>query len=128
VHPNVGVVRRLYQAFISRDPATLVTLVGSDLTLHVPGRSAFAGTHRGPEQILSVFYRSGTLAAHSFRLELHDVVGGPDHVVGIHHITGSRDGRVLDQKSYLVCHVRDGVIVEVWVAVADVRQWDAFWS
>lgn len=127
-HPNVTVVKRLYQAFISRDPGTLWQIVGENLALHVPGKSAFAGVHRGRERILGIFYDSGRLAGRSFRLELHAVVGGEDHVVGLHHITGTRDGRVLDQKSGLVCHVEGGVIVDVWVFLEDLRQFDEFWA
>jgi len=127
-HPNVSVVRRLNQAFISRDTATLFQLVGPDLTLHVPGRSRFAGRHQGPEKILGVFHESGKLAGHSFKLTLHGLLGGADHVVALQHITGSRDGRVLDQDSGLVCHITDGKLAEVWVFLADVRQFDEFWS
>lgn len=128
MHPNVALVHRLNRAFIAGDVATLAQIVGSDLVLHVPGRSRFAGVHRGPEQILKVFYESGTLAGHSFKLVLHAVLGGDDHVVALQHIKGARDGRVLDQNSFLVCHVRDGKLVEVWVGLADQRQFDAFWS
>ena len=127
-HPNVSVVRRLYQAFITRDTATLGSLIGQDLVLHVPGNSPFGGVHRGVLEILKVFHESGKLAAHSFKLDVHDVVGGVDHVVGLHHITGVRGDRVLNQNSFLVCHVSEGALVEVWVGLEDVRQFDEFWS
>ncbi|MGH2725940.1 MAG: nuclear transport factor 2 family protein [Actinomycetota bacterium] len=127
-HPNVSVVRRLNQAFISRDTATLFHLVGENLELHVPGRSPFAGRHRGPEKILAVFHESGKLAGHSFKLKLHALLGGDDHVVALQHITGARNGRVLDQDSGLVCHIKDGKLVDVWVFLSDVRQFDEFWS
>lgn len=127
-HPSVSVVRRLYQAFITRDTTTLGQLIGQDLVLYVPGRSPFGGVHRGVMEILKVFHESGKLAAHSFKLEVHALLGGADHVVGLHHITGVRDGRVLDQNSGLVCHVKDRVLVDVWVLLEDVRQFDEFWS
>ncbi len=127
-HPNVSVVRRLNQAFISRDTATLFQLVGQNVELHVPGRSPFAGLHRGPEKIITVFYESGRLAGRSFKLELHALLGSDDHVVALQHITGVRDGRVLDQNSGLVCHISDGVLVDVSVFLEDVRQFDEFWS
>ena len=128
MHPNAAVVQRLQQAFVARDVATLFQLVSGDLTLYVPGRSVFAGVHRGGEQILKVFYDSGRMAGRSFRLEVRGLVGGDDHVVAMHHITGRRDGKVLDQDSYLVCHVRGGLLTDVWVVLADLRQFDDFWS
>ena len=127
-HPNVSVVRRLYQAFITRDTVTLGSLIGQDLVLHVPGRSPFGGVHRGVMEILKVFHESGKLAAHSFKLDVHALLGGVDHVVGLHHISGARGDRVLNQNSFLVCHVFQGVLAEVWVGLADLRQFDEFWS
>ncbi len=127
-HPNVSVVRRLYQAFITRDTATLGSLIGQDLVLHVPGRSPFGGVHSGVLEILKVFHESGKLATHSFKLDVHALLGGVEHVVGLHHISGVRGDRALDQNSFLVCHVSQGVLVEVWVGLENLRQFDEFWS
>ena len=127
-HPNVAIVRRFYQAFISRDTATIWALSGENVEFHVPGRSRFAGTHKGRDEILRMFHETGKAAGHSIKIRLHALMGGDDHVVGLHHITGSREGRTLDQNACLVAHVTEGVMVDVWLAFEDLKAFDRFWT
>lgn len=127
-HPNVSVVRRFYQAFMSRDPARLYQLAGRDMEFHVLGRSAFAGVHKGRDEILKLFQVTGTLTEHSLRIELHTVIGGDEHVVGLHRITAARPGRTMDQQGCFVCHVRHGVITDGWLTFEDQREADTFWG
>lgn len=128
LHPNIAIVRRFYHAFISRDTNMLWTLAGDDLAFHVPGRSRWAGEHRGKEKLLELFYKVGEAAERSIKLELHDIVGGEDHVVGLHHITGSVGGKTLDQNGTTTCHVKDGKIIEVWLGFWSQRAFDEFWD
>jgi len=127
-HPNVSVVRRFYQAFMARDTARLYQLAGENLEFHVAGRSAFAGVHRGPDQILKLFRLTGELTQHSVRIELHALLGSGDHVVGLHHLAASRPGRTLDQNGCLVCHVDGAIITDAWLSFENLREADAFWA
>lgn len=126
--PGVSVVHRLYQAFISRDEATIYHLSGDNLEFHVPGRSPFAGLHRGKDEILKLFHETGRRAGRSIRLEMHAVVGGPNHVVGLHRITGAREGRTLHQNGCLVAHVQGGVLIDTWLTFEDLKAFDEFWA
>ncbi|MGH2725941.1 MAG: nuclear transport factor 2 family protein [Actinomycetota bacterium] len=128
-HPSVSVVRRFYQAFISRDTARLAQLVGEDMEFHVAGRSTFAGVHRGRDQILKLFYETGVITEHSIRIELHAIFGNSKHVVGLHRIHGSRpDGRTFNQHGCLVCHVQGSVLSDAWLSFEDLREADTFWG
>lgn len=127
-HPNVSVVRRFYQAFMARDTARLYQLAGENMEFHVAGRSRFSGVHRGRDQILKLFREAGELTEHSVRIELHALLGGGEHVVGLHHINAFRQGRTLDQNGCLVCHVDGAVITDGWLSFEDLRRADAFWS
>lgn len=127
-HPNVSVVRRFYQAFMSRDTARLAQLVGQDMEFHVGGRSIYAGVHRGRDQILKLFYETGVVTEHSIRIEFHAIFGNEEHVVGLHRITAMRpDGRTLNQHGCLVCHVKSGVLTDAWLSFEDLRAADTFW-
>ena len=128
MHPNVAVMARFYRAFIARDTATIWALSGENLQFHVPGRSPWAGVHVGRDQILKMFHETGKAAGHSIKIKLHALVGGDSHVVGMHHITGSREGKVLDQHACLVAHVSGGVLVDVWLAFQDLKGFDRFWT
>ena len=128
-HPNVSVIRRFYQAFIARDTARLYQLAGENMEFHIAGRSPFSGVHKGRDQILRVFHETGVATDRSIRIEAHAVAGDGEHVVGLHHITATREGKKpLDQNGVLVCHVAGGVIADAWLLWEDIRAADEFWS
>jgi len=128
LHPNVAIVRRFYHAFISRDTTAIWSIAGEDLAFHVPGRSKWAGVHRGREQLLELFTRLGSETERSVRMTIHDIVGGENHVVGLHHVTATMKGRSLDINGTAVCHVKDGKILEVWLSWQSQKVFDEFWS
>jgi len=128
LHPNIAIVRRFYHAFISRDTQTLWSIAGHDLVLHLAGRSKYAGVYRGREEILDLFYRVGREAEGSVRLELHDIVGGDEHVVGLHHTTASKAGKSLNVNGTAVCLLNDGKITETWLYWESQKTFDEFWG
>ena len=127
LHPNIAIVRRFYNAFIARDTARIWEFAGHDLVFHVPGRSPWAGEYRGREQLLDLFMGVGAAAERSIRLTVHDVVGGEEHVVGLHRLTASLGGRTLDLNGTAVCHVDAGKISEMWIGWQSQRTFDEFW-
>ena|SRR5437867_4409259 len=128
LHPNIAIVRRFYVAFIARDTARIWEFAGQDLALHVSGRSRWTGDYRGREEILGLFYRVGQMAGRSVRLTIHDVVGGEQHVVGLHKATAALPGKALDLNGTAVCHVDAGKISEIWLGWQSQRTFDEFWS
>jgi len=128
LHPNIAIVRRFYHAFIARDTTTLWEIAGTELGFHVPGRSQWAGEHRGREQLLGLFYKLGEAADRSVHIDLHDIVGGEEHVVGLHHVTATMGGKSLDLNGTATCHVVDGKLAEVWLGWQSQRAFDEFWG
>ena len=112
---------------MSRDTMKVAELADKDIRFHITGRSRWAGHYRGREQALKVFHDVGAATGRSVRIELHDVVGGDEHVVGLHRMRGHRDGKALDQNGCLVCHFKDGLMTEAWLAFENQRQFDDFW-
>jgi hypothetical protein len=113
-HPNEDLVRQGYDAFAKGDLDTLRKVFATDAVWHTPGHNVLAGDHRGIDAILGFFGQTMELSGGTFRVELHDVVAGDDHAVGLHVARGQRNGRTLEDRSVLVFHVRDGQAVEVW--------------
>jgi hypothetical protein len=113
-HPNEDLVRQGYDAFAKGDLDTLRKVFAADAVWHTPGHNVLAGDHRGIDAILGFFGQTMELSGGTFRVELHDVVAGDDHAVGLHVARGQRNGRTLEDRSVLVFHVRDGQAVEVW--------------
>lgn len=125
---NAKLIRRGYEAFSTGDMATLTEVFSEDAVWHVTGHGGISGTKRGRDAIFGYF---GDLMAGTngtLKVTLHDVIGGDEHTIGLHHDYAERDGKVLDHNVVLVFHIRDGKAAEVWEMHEDQANNDAFWS
>jgi len=127
-HRNVGLISDGYKAFAAGDMDGLDKLFSDDIVWHVPGKSLVAGDHKGKQATFAYFGQLAELSGGTFKADLHDIVGNDDHVVGLHHNSGTRNGNTLDANEILVFHMRDGKAVEAWEHHPDGAQWDSFWS
>jgi uncharacterized protein len=125
---NAKLVRRGYEAFSAGDMGTLTELFPEDAVWHVPGQAGLAGTKNGRDEVFAYFGELVSRSGGTLKLTLHDVVGGDDHTIGLHHDNAERDGKVLDHNVVLVVHVKDGRFTEVWELHEDQAANDAFWS
>jgi uncharacterized protein len=127
-HPNEELVRRGYDAFSQGDMDTFRELFAPDIIWHPSTQGPLSGDKRGVDEVLQFFGQTMALADGNFRVEVHDVVGGDDHVVGLHTARGARAGRTMEDRGILVFHVRDGKVTEVWQYLEDQSAVDRFWS
>lgn len=125
---NAKLLRRGYEAFGAGDMTTLAELLAEDAVWHIPGKSRLSGDKRGRDAILAYFGELFSLSGGTFRATLHDVVGGEEHTIGLHHNGGERDGKVMDQNAAVVFHIRGGRYLETWEFHGDEANWEAFWS
>ena len=127
-HPNEDLIRKGYAAFQSGDMATLSELFADDVVWHAPGRNQLAGDHQGIDAVLGYFGRTMELSGGTFRVEVHDVVAGDEHTVGLHSVHAERAGSTLEDRNTLVFHVRSGQVTEVWQFWADLYAADEFFG
>lgn len=125
---NGAVLRRAYGAFASGDMAALADVTADDIAWHTPGSGVLSGTKRGRNAVLADLARQAARSGGTMKVTLHDVVGGGEHTIGLHHTHAERDGKVLDHDVVLVCHIRDGRLSEVWEAWEDTTRADEFWA
>lgn len=124
---DMDAVHRLYQALLDRDIPAL-TKAFANANYHVPGNNIVSGTYRGSQEILGLFARTAAETNGTLRFDLHDLVGGENHVVMLDHVTGTRKGRKLDQSRVVIAHVEDGITTDVWLVPEDEYDFDEFWS
>ena len=128
-HEHAELVRRGYAAFSSGDMETLTELFDENASWHTPGRGSLAGHHEGREATFEYFGQLGEQTGGTFKVELRSVTADDEgRVVGIHHISGERNGKQLDVDCCLVFELKDGRIVEGREHFEDLYAWDEFWS
>jgi uncharacterized protein len=124
---DVEAVRRLYAALQARDIPAL-TRAFARSAYHVPGNNIVSGTYRGSEEILGLFARTAAETNGTLTFDLHDIVGGENHVVMLDRQTGARGERTIDQSRVVIAHVENGVTTDVWLVVEDEYDFDEFWK
>ena len=127
-HPNVGLVRKGYDAFAKGDMATLRELFNENVVWHAPGNNPLSGEHRGRDAVFAMFGRLAELSGGTLRIDLHDVLANDEHAVALIRATASRQGRQQDQLETAVYHISNGKVTEAWSFEYDQRASDEFWS
>ncbi len=111
---NAGVVRKGYEAFQKGDLAAFDELMADDCVWHVPGRGQLAGDKKGRKATVEYYGQLGVLSEGTVKVELHDVFGNDEHVVGLHSTSAQRGGKSFETTEVIVFHIRGGRISEAW--------------
>ena len=127
-HPNVGLLRKGYEAFAKGDIATVRELWSEDAVWHVPGSNRLSGDHRGRDAVFAMFARAVELSGGTLRFELHDALANDEHAVVLFRETASRQGRQADLLGAAVFHVSNAMVTEAWAFPYDQRATEEFWS
>lgn len=126
---NAEAVRRGYRAFNEDDMATLVELFDRNASWHTPGRSPYAGDHRGREAIFMQFGHYKGETGGTFKATLRRVCTDEEgRVVSLHRTTAQREGRHLEVDCCIAFEFRDGRIVSGREYCFDLYALDAFWE
>ena len=111
---NAVLVRRLVDAFLQGDLATVATFFATTPSWDLPGRGALAGTYKGPEEIIGFLARSFELSGGTLSLEVLDILGSDVGAAQVQRVTAHRDGRHLDCVEVLAHEIADGKIRRTW--------------
>jgi uncharacterized protein len=113
-HPNVRIVREGFEAFRKGELGWMDEHLSDDVVWHVGGNSKWSGSYEGKAKVLDLFSRQAQ-AMGPPEVDIHDVVGGDDHVVVLGTASASdADGRRAEWKYAQIFHIRDGKATEVW--------------
>lgn len=128
--PYEAVLRKLVVAAADAKLAEAAPrLFADDAVLHVPGASALAGDHLGPEAIADAYFRrqrdltAGTLTVEPVRMDVRDTRG-----VLVYDVKAERDGEVLEDRQVGVFRLGQGKIQEGWIEPTDQERFDRFFS
>ena len=100
-----------------------------DMTFRIPGRSPFAGCHRGRDAAADYIHTARALAHDGdVEVELLDVLEGRDRVALLVSERFTRPEGVLEIRRANVYRVRDGEIVDITIFEADQYEVDALFA
>jgi hypothetical protein len=113
-HPNVEAARASLEALAKGDVETMSAGIAPDAVWHVPGSNQWSGDFTGKDTIMGRFAR---MSEQGYRIsldEIHDIVGGDDHVVALVRVSAQGPSGSASTNSVWVMHVRDGMATEFW--------------
>lgn len=123
-HPNVAIYRRIHEqlqqgnleaGFEALDENVVWHQIGGQ-TLH--GREAVRESMSGMEEF----------GADAFQLDIHDVVGNDEHVVGLVEATVNMGGQSFTYRTAEIAHMSDGKVTERWAFSDDTERISEFFG
>jgi ketosteroid isomerase-like protein len=113
-HPNVEATRTAFEAFMKGDTEALAPHIADDAVWHIPGSHRFAGTFEGKAAIMGRSQEQAEAGVQTSFDEIHDIVGGDDHVVALMRTSVTGPGGSAAGNAIFVLHVKDGTATEFW--------------
>jgi ketosteroid isomerase-like protein len=125
MHPNETLLRDGDEAQIRGDVEAFAAIFTDDVIVHIPGKSSFAGTHKGKDQFLELFQRFSDRVP-EYTLEPHAYFADDEHGIILQRSHYKRGDAMLDSNDTFVCHFRDGKVSEFWLLSEDPYAVDEF--
>ena len=126
--PALDLMQRYLAAAQRGDWDTGFGFFAEDIVIHIPGRSRFAGTHRGRDAAKR--YIDSALAAHDGKVEVElvDMLASRDHVALIVDERFHRDDGIVEIRRANVYRIRGEEIAEIWIFEANQYEADALFA
>lgn len=127
-HPNVVLMRKVYDAFGTGDVQTAGTYWQPDAVHHYPGRNPLSGEHKGLEEATAFAGQMFELTEGKLAMEVREIGASENHAFALLHTRYERKGRVLEMPFVNVARIENGKIAEFWTYPNDVYATDEFWN
>lgn len=123
-HPNATRYRAVHDAFASGDMSGMLDAMADDVIWHQIG----AETLHGRQAVADAWGAIDTDGV-DFSIEVHDVLGNDDHVVGLIEASIAIGDQAFTYRTAEIAHVNDeGKITERWAFSDDTAAISAFFS
>lgn len=126
-HPNVGGIRRVFDAFRGGDSHALVDVIARDAVWRVAGSVSVSRTYTGRHDIFELFRLTRKLTGDTYNSELRWALADDERGVAVYRARGTRGDRSLDIDQVLLIGLRDGRWAEIMAVPTDPIAFEAFW-
>ena len=128
VHPNVALMRKVYDAFGVGDVDTAGSYWKPDAVHHYPGNNPLSGEHKGLQDSIAFANRMFELTEGKLKMDVLEIGASENHAFALLQTHYERKGKVLDMPFVNVARIEDGKIAEFWTYPNDVYATDEFWN
>jgi len=125
-HPNVVRMRAAFAAFAAGDLDAVRTSMTRDATWTNGGSNPLAGTHRGWDEISTMFGKLMELTDFTFAMNVLDMMATDRHAVAVYDATSTIQGRTATTRWTIVDEVTaDGLVSATHLLAFDQEAADA---
>jgi ketosteroid isomerase-like protein len=129
VHPNVELMRNVYDAFTKGDVETAASYWTPDCVHYYPGHSPLSGEHRGVESAIAFAGQMFEMTQGQIEMEVLDIGASDDHAFAVLNTKYNRPGKgPLEMRFVNVAAIRNGKIASFWTYPDDQYAIDEFWA
>lgn len=127
-HPNVTLMRKVYDAFGTGDVNTAGSYWTDDAVHHYPGHSPLSGDHHGLAAATEFATKMFELTQGNLKMDVTEIGASDNHAFALLQTRYERKGHVLEMPFVNVARIVDGKIAEFWTYPDDVYATDEFWN
>ncbi|MBV8932132.1 MAG: nuclear transport factor 2 family protein [Kutzneria sp.] len=127
-HPNVELMRKVYDAFGSGDIDTAGSYWTEDAIHHYPGRNPLSGEHKGLAASIAFANKIFELTEGKLFMEAWEIGASDNHAFALLRTRYERKGKVLEMPFVNVARIENSKIAEFWTYPNDVHATDEFWN
>ena len=117
-NPNVALYRHIHEKIQQGDFEAVFDALDDDVVWHQIG----AETLHGKEAVRESMSGMEEVGADAFGLDIHDVVGNDQHVVGLVETTLKMGDQSFTYRTAEIAHMKDGKVTERWAFSDDTER------
>ena len=125
---NAELLLRSYDAFSKGEVSTALSIMATDITWHVPGRSPLSGDYKGHDDVLDFFGKCMELSDGTIRIDVDQILCDGARAVALCTVSAQRNGQSWSSPEIHVWRVVDGKAVDFHEFQGDQQTEDEFWS
>ena len=117
-HPDVAIFRGVHEQLQQGNFEAAFDALDDDVVWHQLG----AETLYGKDAVVASLSQMEEFGADAFTLDIHDVVGNDEHVIGLVEATVSVGDQSLTYRTAEIAHMKDGKLTERWAFSDDTQR------
>lgn len=117
-HPHVAIFRQVHEKLQQGDFEAAFDALDDEVVWHQLG----AETLHGKQAVVDSMSGMEEFGADAFDIDIHDVVGNDEHVIGLVETTLNMGGQSFTYPTAEIAHVKDGKLTERWAFSDDTQR------